>query len=29
MRGSTRIKFARVTATDSIGTTHKREIPFE
>ncbi|HET9359162.1 MAG TPA: hypothetical protein VFO58_05405 [Vicinamibacterales bacterium] len=29
MRGSTRIKFARVTATDSVGTQHKREIPFE
>jgi hypothetical protein len=27
--GSTRIKFARVTATDAVGMTHKREIPFE
>jgi hypothetical protein len=29
MRGSTRIKFTRVTATDSLGMTHKREVPFE
>jgi hypothetical protein len=29
VRGTTRIKFVRVTATDAVGMTHKREIPFE
>jgi hypothetical protein len=29
VRGTTRIKFVRVAATDSVGTTHKREVPFK